>query len=382
MHVAQISFFLDPLQRTSADILRDWWPLVDAAEMAVEAGARVSVIQACSENQELTQRGVSYYFMRPDEGVTRLGASPRFARRLADLRPDVLHVHGLSFAVDVLDLARLAPGVPIYIQDHASRLPPWWRRVGMRRGLRPAAAISFCSIEQSEPFVRAGMIAAHTRVVEMPETSTRFVPGDAGVARRATGVSGAPAVLTVGHLDENKDPLTVLEGVSATVERLPGLQLWCCYGKGPLEPRVRERIASDPLLAGRVHLLGRVPHARIEQMMRAADLFVQGSHREGSGCALVEALACGLPPVVTDIPSFRTLTANGSIGELWPSADAPSLSRALLSVAAQPGLRPVVRAHFESQLSFAAVGRKLTHLYENLQRAADSRTGAVAALRT
>src|SRR5882757_709481 len=336
MHVAQISFFLDPLRRTSADILRDWWPLVDSAEMAVQAGARVSVIQACSENQELTQRGVSYYFMRPDEGVTRLGASSRFARRLADLRPDVLHVHGLSFGADVLDLARLAPGVPIYIQDHASRLPPWWRRVAMRRGLRPAAAITFCSLEQSEPFVRAGMFATHTRVLEMPETSTRFVPGDAGLARQITGVSGAPAVLTVGHLDENKDPLTVLEGVSAAVERLPGLQLWCCYGKGPLEPRVRERIAADPRLAGRVHLLGRVPHAMIEQMMRAADLFVQGSHREGSGCALVEALACGLPPVVTDIPSFRTLTANGTIGELWSCADAPGLSRALLSVAAQP----------------------------------------------
>src|SRR4051812_2633596 len=102
MHVAQISFFLDPLQRTPADILRDWWPLVDAAEMVVEAGARVSVIQACSENQELTQRGVSYHFMRPDAGVTRLGASSRFARQLADLRPDVLHVHGLSFGADVL----------------------------------------------------------------------------------------------------------------------------------------------------------------------------------------------------------------------------------------------------------------------------------------
>ena len=42
--------------------------------------------------------------------------------------------------------------------------------------------------------------------------------------------------------------------------------------------------------------------ARVEELMRAADIFTLGSHREGSGYALTEALACGLPPVVTDIP--------------------------------------------------------------------------------
>ena len=41
----------------------------------------------------------------------------------------------------------------------------------------------------------------------------------------------------------------------------------------------------------------------------AADLFVVGSHHEGSGYSLMEACACGAMPVVTDIPTFRLLTA-------------------------------------------------------------------------
>ncbi len=56
-----------------------------------------------------------------------------------------------------------------------------------------------------------------------------------------------------------------------------------------------------------MHLLGRVPHERIEMLMRAADLFVLGSHREGGNTSLIEALATGLLPVVTDIPSSRSL---------------------------------------------------------------------------
>ncbi len=95
---------------------------------------------------------------------------------------------------------------------------------------------------------------------------------------------------------------------------LPELRLWCCFGAAPLLPAVEERIAADPRLRDRVQLLGRVPHLRIEQLMCAADIFVLGSHREGSGYSLIEALSCGLPPVVTDIPSFRALTGGARSG--------------------------------------------------------------------
>ena len=138
---------------------------------------------------------------------------------------------------------------------------------------------------------------------------------------------------------------------------------------------VRAGIAKHEWLRDRVHLLGRVPHERIELLMRAADIFVLGSHREGSGYSLIEALACGLPPVVTDIPSFRTLTAAGSIGGLWPRGDAAALSEQLIAVAAQPRapMRAAARTFFEHELSFEAVGRKLAAAYQDLVERAHHR---------
>jgi len=182
-------------------------------------------------------------------------------------------------------------------------------------------------------------------------------------------------VLWVGHLNSNKDPLTVLEGVAQAVAQLPGLQLWCVFGDAPLLGDVRQRIDGDPRLAGRVHLLGKVTHAKVEQLMRAADVFVSGSHAEGSGYALLEALACGVVPAVTDIPSFRALTDGGRIGKLWPCGDAAALAAALLAVVGSGRMPPArVRAHFDAALSFAAVGRQWAEAYAQVRE--DRRRGA------
>ena len=203
---------------------------------------------------------------------------------------------------------------------------------------------------------------------EIPESTSRFAAGDRQEARRETGVTGEPALLWVGHLDDNKDPLTVLAGVGAAIRALPDLRLYCCFGTAPLLGAVRARIDADPELRGRVQLLGRVPHERVEELMRAADVFVLGSHHEGSGYSLIEALACGLPPVVTDIPSFRALTGRGAVGRLWPCGDAAALTRSLVAAAhAGPAVRTAVRGHFELELSFAAVGRKLSTMYAEVR---------------
>jgi glycosyltransferase involved in cell wall biosynthesis len=367
LHVAQISFFNDPQGRGPSQLLEAWATLVDVAEAASRSGVRVSVVQASAHSEQLQRDGVGYYFLPFGE---HSGVADQVAVRelLCDLAPDVVHVHGLNFPRDVLSLAAHVPDIPIILQDHASRPPRLWRRALWRRALSVAGGIAFCAREQAQPFASAGLVHAHTRVYEVPESTSRFTPGDREEARHLTNIRGEPAILWVGHLDANKDPLAVLDGVSAAVPALPRLQLFCCFGVAPLLRAVQERIASDSCLRERVTLLGRVPHERVEQLMRAADIFVLGSHREGSGYSLIEALACGLPPVVTDIPSFRSLTAAGAVGALWPCGDSRALCEALQSVAARAdrGMRAAVRAHFDRELSFAALGAKLSAMYEDV----------------
>jgi len=372
VHVMQISFFVDRQRRPPERLLRDWHSLEDIAAAAASSGERVTVVQASLSEGRISRRGVEYAFIAPDPPGTLLARSSSFRALLRELAPDVVHVHGLGFARDVLALRELVPDVPILLQDHADRVPRLWRRAPWKRAAAAVDGVSFCARAQAEPFARAGLLPPRVRVFEIPESTSAFEPGQTVAARAATGLHGDPAVLCVGHLDRNKDPLTVLDGVAAVVGDLPGLQLWWCFGSAPLWAAVQARIARDPALRERVHLLGRVPHERVEQLMRAADLFLLASHREGGSFALIEALATGLTPVVTDIPSSRALIGDGAAGVLWRCGDSRSLRDALRRATAMTGarMRARVRARFDDHVSSIAIGRKFAAAYASLVRSA------------
>uniref|UniRef100_A0A836P4Q0 Glycosyl transferase family 1 domain-containing protein n=1 Tax=Xanthomonas vasicola pv. vasculorum NCPPB 890 TaxID=1184265 RepID=A0A836P4Q0_XANVA len=130
---------------------------------------------------------------------------------------------------------------------------------------------------------------------------------------------------------------------------------------------------SDPQLAKCVQLLGKVEHARVQELLRAADLFVSASHTESCGYAALEAYACGCLPLLTAIASFRALSDDGAMGELWSVGDASALSELLLRVSWQRPSRAQVREHFDARLSFAAVGQRWAQAYTQLRAAAPER---------
>lgn len=364
MHVVQINFPLAPSDCTSEQLFERWPSLADIPEAAASGGARVSVIQAAAREERIVRHGIDYYFTDVSEANDAAGRGRRFARLLAEIEAEVLHVHGLGFAEDAFAISQHLPQLPIIFQDHADRPPRWWwQRPRWRDWYAVASGVAFTAPALAQPFMRAGLFGPLTQFFAIPESSSRFGLGSRADARTATGLYGDPCVLWVGHLAAGKDPLAVLEGMAQASLRLPGLQLWCAFGNAPLLDDVRRRIDRDPRLVDRVHLLGKVPHAQIETLMQAADLFVSGSHAESCGYALLEALASGVMPVVTDIPSFRALTGNERIGYLWPPGDAAGLAESLVRAASTPLSPAQVRAHFDDALSFAAVGRQWVDAY-------------------
>jgi glycosyltransferase involved in cell wall biosynthesis len=110
-----------------------------------------------------------------------------------------------------------------------------------------------------------------------------------------------------------------------------------------------------------VKLVGAVEHDDMETWYNAADYFVLGSHREGSGFALCEAMACGCVPVVTRIPSFKKMTNDGKLGCSFEPGNAGQLFEALqrTTLLDTKPLRAEMRQFFEQHLSHEAIAREI-----------------------
>jgi glycosyltransferase involved in cell wall biosynthesis len=353
MRVVHASFHRDPQQRPADELLRAWPTLFDVAHAAQSENISITIVQAHHIPGRTQVNGIDVVLTTDVIDAVTL------------LEPDLVHVHGLHFARDTRRLCA-ALSVPVLVQDHGGGRPGRIRRPFLRWGLTQVSAAAFTAAEQAESY--ATMLPRAIKVFEVLESSTRFTPGPQEPARTATFLHGDPCLLWVGRLDRNKDPITTLNAVRLVAARLPSVQLFCCYTATDLLPLVRSTIERDVVLRSRVRLLGKVDHERVQQLCRAADFFVSSSHSEGSGYALLESLACGLTPVVTDIPSFRAITGRGAVGELYPVADARAMADAIVRLSKLPRaeLRERAIAHFRSHLTFDVIGEQLRSAYTAL----------------
>jgi len=372
----QVSFHADRERREPEALLDAWPTLSGVAAGARRAGVEVIVVQAAHKRQTLERDGVTYHFV-DDDGASA-SRSPwgmiisrrptRFLERVVSLRPDVVHVHGLAYHIAIRRLGKALNGTALLVQDHGSAAPRGWRARAWRWAYREVDGLAFTSRHQASPFFEARVFRSGLPVFEVLGGSSSFTPGDRVAARASTGMSGDPCFIWSSHLAAGKDPFTMLQAFELAAPQLPDARLWCCFGSAPLLDDVRDRIRCSAVLSQRVTLVGQRPHAEMELRFRAADFFIQTSHREASGFSLLEALSCGTTPIVTDIPASRVIVDGA--GSLTPVGDANALADAIIEWARRDraSLREAARARFDAALSFDAIGRQLQAAYSALAR--------------
>jgi glycosyltransferase involved in cell wall biosynthesis len=256
---------------------------------------------------------------------------------IAQQKASVIHVNGLIFPELIVAIRKACrTATAIVAQHHGGEFPirgsgvvGLWQRRHWRNGLAAADALSFTAREQAEAW-RAAEVLGSQKILEIVESGTTIRRVDRGRARAAIGVDGDPVILWVGRLTTNKDPITVLDGLERALPALPGARAVMVFGDDTLIDAVEQRVRSSEMLRERVVLAGRVSREELPNYYSAADVFVSGSHFEGSGYALIEAISAGLIPVVTDIPSFRVIA--GDSGARWPAGDADAFAAALQRV--------------------------------------------------
>lgn len=282
-------------------------------------------------------------FLRRLDGLSMAVAClPLMLRLRRRLRFTLIDAHFAYPSGDAATLLGRWLGVPVTITLRGTETGHLARRDVRHRvvkALSRAARVLAVSDSLRRVALDAGVASEVTAVIGNGVDLEKFRRVDRKVARSTLRIDeDARVLVSVGGLVERKGFHRVLEVMPALLREFPDLLFLIVGGASP-EGDMRDALARrvDELdLGAHVRFLGALPPERLHVPLSAADVFVLATRYEGWANVLLEAMACGLPVVTTDVGGNREVVRDRRVGIVVPFGDAEALQRALIQALREP----------------------------------------------
>lgn len=341
-------------------------------------GSAVSVhIMYTKSGHAVADEGVEWFATKPMWPMTRRKFyqgkqwSRAFMRKILDWKPDLVHWQMNSYAYTFHLAARslVKHGIPYVYQHHGPHLA---RKGYIRKILQyphEHAAKGIYLTRYHEEMYRQGLhLDPAKNCIIRVGYDERFQPLDRAACKEKTGFKGEPILFWAAGITKRKDPLTVLRAYETVAPEFPKSHFYIA-GSGLIDEEVDALIAGSPTLQKYVTRLGYVNNALLPEMENAADIYVMGSHGEGFCVSSMEAMACGLFPVLTTVPCFVEQTDNGRLGELFEAGNVQQCAQCLRKAIGDVDRRESVRREMPETvrtLTWGYAANQLVDLYEEV----------------
>jgi glycosyltransferase involved in cell wall biosynthesis len=268
-------------------------------------------------------------------------------------RPDIVHAHALHQA------ARLrTANIPVVINLPGLPNPRYT-----------------ADLQEADALVADGWAAAHLpatlgRPVERVQKGVdaeQFQP-DGSNLRHVLRLQDKRVVITVARLVPLKNLRLLIDAIAIVRERVPTVHL-LIVGDGP-EAEVLKHHAAALDLAGAVRFAGYMPQSDTPSWYRTADVFALSSDFDNSPTVLLEAMACGLPIVTTDVGGVREFVTDRLGGVVVPPNDSAPLAAGIEKYLCAPEAARAAGSHNRSkattEFSWRASTLRLLDVYHQV----------------
>jgi glycosyltransferase involved in cell wall biosynthesis len=284
-------------------------------------------------------------------------------RVIKQVQPDLIHAGPIQ---DVGLLAALSGFRPLLIMSWGFDLMQdadrnAWYRWATRYVLRKATFFTSDAEVTRQKALAFGMNPTHTVVFPWGVDLKHFSPRPGRRSRKE-----AFTILCNRSWEPRYGVDVLARAFVQVAQRRPDVRL-ILLGGGSQGESIR-RILSDGGVMERVVFGGQISQAELPPYYHQADLFVSPSHIDGSSVSLMEALACGIPALVSDIPANREWVSDGLNGWLFPDGDALDLAAKILTAFAErrnfDKIGRAARATAEERADWRKNSAKLLQAYE------------------
>ncbi len=305
--------------------------------------AVIALTEVTDFRRRIQRDDVEFIALNKPPGQT-LWQFPKLYRLFRRLRPAIVHSRNLA-ALEV-QLPAWAAGVPVRIHGEHGRdvgdldgSNVTYQRI--RRFYKPFVSYYLALSRDLAQYLNGIIRVPSDKMLQVYNgvDTDRFHPA----SDNNQAIPGCPfpraghwLVGTVGRMQTVKDQPTLARAFVRALEIAPELRSrlrLALIGDGPLRAECREILAA----AG-VADLAWLPGERsdVPAVMRGLDCFVLPSLAEGISNTILEAMACGLPVIATDVGGNADLVAAGASGAIIPAADPEAMAQAIVRFAAAP----------------------------------------------
>jgi len=270
--------------------------------------------------------GVNFHYVKPpipfSYNLSYILSIPNIRRLVREINPDILHAYYVTsygfiaaccgFKAFVVSCM----GTDIMITPLKSILYKWITEYALKK----AVFITSVSGSITERIIKLGIVPQKIQTFPFGVDPKKFFL-DSQKEKNS-------ALLSVRSLEPIYNIETILKGFSF-LKRIRFEGKLVILGGGSEDKRLK-RLAKDLGISDHVDFVGRVPHYKVAEYLRSSQIYLSMSFSDGASTSLLEAMACGTFPIVSDISVNREWIVDGDNGFLVSALDPQKLAQKII----------------------------------------------------
>lgn len=282
------------------------------------------------------------------------------------INPDIVHAQRFYREGLAAFLAKMFFKKPYVVYSHGHDVYQPWRFKGIASKLFLGRADAVIVLTQD----------LKEKIKEIYDRDVFVIPNGIDL-RRFEGLShrdshklaesGERIILFVGRLHPVKGVAYLIEAMTTIIKRNPKVRLWL-VGDGE-ERQSLENLVNKLGLTQYVNFVGKVPNEEVPEYMASSDVLVMPSLSEPFGIVLLEAMACGLPIVATNVGGIPEIVQDGENGFLVEPESSEEIADRVLKLLENDDLRRRISQNNIEEVknySWEAVVDKLEKVYQGI----------------